>query len=128
MAIRKSNRVGTLSVTVAITSLSSIEVGVRVVISNSIGVGVWRWLIRVSNSSFNYRGMVSWGSMDNRGMVGWSSMDNWGMIGWAVGKDSLGSVETIGGISNSSNSSTKSLGLCGASVFSLIWFRDRLVG
>merc|ERR1719293_262336 len=134
MAIRKSNRVGTLSVTVAITSLSSIEVGVRVVISNSIGVGVWRRLIRVSNSSFDYRGMVSWGSMDNRGMVGWSSMDNrgsmdnWSMISWAVGKDSLGSVETIGGISNSSNSSTKSLGLCGASVFSLIWFGDRLVG
>merc|ERR1719145_207144 len=149
--IRKSNRVGTLSVTVTITSLSGIEVGVRVVISNSIGVGVWRWLIRVSNSSFDYRSMVSWGSMDIRGMVGWSSMDNrgsmdngsmisrgsmdnwgsmnnWGMISWAVGKDSLGSVETIGGISNSSNSSTKSLGLCGASVFSLIWFGDRLVG
>merc|ERR1719293_20311 len=124
MAIRKSNRVGTLSVTVAITSLSSIEVGVRVVISNSIGVGVWRWLIRVSNSSFDYRGMVSWGSMDNRGMVGWSSMDNRGMISWAVGKDSLGSVETIWGISNSSNSSTKSLGLCGASVLSLVWLGD----
>merc|ERR1719293_52697 len=187
MAIRKSNRVGTLSVTVAITSLSSIEVGVRVVISNSIGVSVWRWLIRVSNSSFDYRGMISWGSMDNRGMVGWSSMDNrgsmdnwsmisrgsmdnwgsmnnwgmigwamgkdngsmisrgsmdngsmisrgsmdnwgsmnnWGMISWAVGKDSLGSVETIWGISNSSNSSTKSLGLCGASVLSLVWLGD----
>merc|ERR1719419_1931661 len=71
----------------------------------------------------NNRSMISRGSMDNRG-----SMNNWGMIGWAVGKDSLSSLETIGGISNSSNSSTKSLGLSGASVFSLIWFGDRLVG
>merc|ERR1712046_102765 len=78
--IRKSNRVGTLSVTVAITSLSSIEVGVRVVVSNSIGVGIWRRLIRVSDSSFDNRGMVSWGSMDNWGMVGWSSMDNGGSM------------------------------------------------
>merc|ERR1719343_1955440 len=94
--IRKSNRVGTLSITIAITSLSSIEVGVRVVISNSIGVGVGRGLIWVGNGSFHNRGMIGWSSMDNWGMVSRGSMDNWGMIGWSMGKNSLGSVETVG--------------------------------
>merc|ERR1719343_1886008 len=100
--IRKSNRVGTLSITIAITSLSSIEVGVRVVISNSIGVGVGRGLIWVGNGSFHNRGMIGWSSMDNRGsmdnrsMVSRGSMNNWGMIGWSMGKNSLGSVETVG--------------------------------
>merc|ERR1719500_239114 len=94
-AIRKSNRVGTLSISGTITSLGSVEVGVGIVISNSICVSVRRGLIRVStlSISLDYRGMVgrgsvdnwgmvSWGSMDNWGMVSWGSMDNWGMVGW----------------------------------------------
>merc|ERR1719145_521305 len=82
-AIRKSNRVGTLSIAIAITSLSSIEVRVGVVISNGICVGVGRRHIRISNSCFHNWGMVSRGSMYNRSimnhwsMVGWGCMDNW---------------------------------------------------
>jgi len=152
-AIGKSNRVGSLSVTGTITSLSSIEVGVGVVISNSIGVGVRGGLIGIGNGSLHNWGMVSRGSMnnrgsmDNRGMVGrgsmdnggsmdnWSmvsrgsmnngsSMDNRGMVGGTMSKDSLGSVKTVRRVSNSGNTSTESLGLCGASVFSLVWLRD----
>ena len=42
--------------------------------------------------------------------------------------DSSGAMKTVWRINNRSNSSSKSLGLCGASVFSLIWLGDRLVG
>merc|ERR1711892_546668 len=72
--IRESNRVRSSSVTSTITSLSSIEISIGVVIRNSIGVGVGRRFIGVS------WGMVGWSSMDNWGMVGGSSMDNWGMV------------------------------------------------
>merc|ERR1719483_1916030 len=64
--IRKGNRVRSSSITITITSLSSIESSLGVVISNSISVSVRRRLIR-----------VSWLSM-----VGGSSMDNGGMISW----------------------------------------------
>merc|ERR1711892_1082751 len=37
------------------------------------------------------------------------------------------SMKTVRRVSNRSNSSSKSLGLCGASVFSLVWLGDRLV-
>ena len=73
------------------------------------------------------RSMIGWSCMDNRGsmdngsMVSRGSMNKWGVIGWAMGKDSLSSMETVRGVSNSSNSSTESLGLCGASVLSLVW-------
>merc|ERR1712106_732701 len=102
-AIRKSNGIRSSSVTSTITSFSSIEVGLGVVISNSIGVSVRRRLIRVSNGSMDKWGMVSrgcmdkrcmvsWGCVDNRGMISWSGMDYWGMIdrgsmvGWAMTK------------------------------------------
>ena len=42
--------------------------------------------------------------------------------------DSSSAMKTVWRISNRSNSSSKSLGLCGASVFSLVWLGDRLVG
>merc|ERR1719500_2556502 len=80
-AIRKSNRVGSCSIASTITSLSSVECSLGVVISNSISVGVGRRNIRVSWLSMIGRSsMVSWGSMDNRGMV-----DNRGMIGRSMG-------------------------------------------
>ena len=79
-AIGKSNRVRSRDNTISIRSLSSIESSLGVVISNTIGVGVWLrgslllnirgWLVS--------RGMGSY--LDNRGMVGWSSMDNGGMV------------------------------------------------
>merc|ERR1711874_572509 len=128
-AIRKGNRVRSLSITSTITSLSSIEVGVRVVIRDSISVGIRGGLIGVG------RGVVGWSSMDYRGMVGWGSMDNWssmvdrgGMVSWSMSKHSLGSMETVRRVSNSSNSSTKCLGLGGAPVLSLVGLGHGLVG
>merc|ERR1712106_1178610 len=126
-AIRKSNRVRSSSVTSTITSLSSVEVGLGVVISNSIGVSVRRGLIRVSNGSMDEWGMVSWGCMDKRGMVSWSSMDYWGMVdrgsmvGRAMTKNSPSSMKTVRRVSNGSNTGSESLGLNGASVLSLVW-------
>merc|ERR1712106_201974 len=104
-AIRKSNGVRSSSVTSTITSLSSVEVGLGVVIGNSIGVSVRRRLIGVSNGS-----MDKWGGMDNRCVVG-----------WAMTKNSPSSMKTVRRVSNGSNTSPKSLGLDGASVFSLEW-------
>merc|ERR1719500_1130359 len=78
-AIRKSNRVGSCSIASTITSLSSVECSLGVVISNSVSVGVGRRNIRVSWLSMIGRSsMVSWGSMDNRGMIGRSmGNSNW---------------------------------------------------
>merc|ERR1712128_104167 len=126
-AIRKSNGVRSSSVTSTITSLSSVEVGLGVVIGNSIGVSVRRRLIGVSNGSMDKRGMVSWGCMDKRGMVSRGGMDYWGMVdrgsmvGWAMTKNSPSSMKTVRRVSNSSNTGSESLGLDGASVFSLEW-------
>merc|ERR1712106_241210 len=126
-AIRKSNRVRSSSVTSTITSLSSVEVGLGVVISNSIGVSVRRGLIRVSNGSMDNRCMVSRGCMDKRGMVSGSGMDYWGMVdrrsmvGRAMTKNSPSSMKTVRRVSNGSNTSSESLGLNGASMLSLEW-------
>merc|ERR1719420_2263761 len=131
-AIGKSNGVRSLGIASTITSLSSVEVGVGVVVSYSVGVGVGGGLIGVG------RGMVSRGGMDNRGVVGRGGMDNWGsmdnrcVVGWgsvvdrgsmvsrSMSKDSLGSMKTVRRVSHSSNSCSKSLGLSGAPVFSLV--------
>merc|ERR1711983_506040 len=115
-AIRKNNRVRSLSIASTITGLSSVEVGVGVVISNSVGISVGRRLIRVSRS------MVGRGSMDNRGMVSRGSVDNWGsmvdgssvdnrgsMVSRSMSKDSLGSMKTVRRVSDSGNSSSESL-------------------
>merc|ERR1719412_1093532 len=66
----------------------------------------------------NNRGsMVSWGSMNNRGS----------MVGRSMSQNCLGTMKTVGRVSNGSNSSSKSLGLNGASMFSLVWLGYRLV-
>merc|ERR1719438_676454 len=72
-AIRKSNIIRSRNNTGSISSLSSVEVSLGVVISNSVLVGVGLisigWL----------RCMISRGSMDNRGMVdNRGVVDNWG--------------------------------------------------
>merc|ERR1712128_226382 len=72
----KSNSVRSFSITSTITSLSSIESSLGVVISNTIGVSIGRGLIRVSNGSSMDKGS----GMDNRGMICRSGMDNGGMI------------------------------------------------
>jgi len=109
-AIRKSNGVRSSSVTGTITSLSSIESRLGVVISNSVGVGVRRRLIRVSwlsvvgRSGVDNRGMISWSGVDNRGVISWSSVDNRGVIGWGVvdnrGMINRGMVDNWGMVDN----------------------------
>jgi len=132
-AIRKSNRVRSLSIASTITGLSSVEVGVGVVISNSVGVSVGGGLIRVgrgmvsggsmdNRGSVDNRGMISWGGMynrssvDNRGMVSRGSVDYRGgmvdrgsMVSRSMSKDSLGSMKTVRRVSDSGNSSSESL-------------------
>merc|ERR1719266_744110 len=83
-AVRESNGVRSGSIAITITSLSSVESSVGVVISNSVGVGVRRGLIRISwlsmvsrGSMVNNRGgMVSWGCVDDGGVISRGSMDS----------------------------------------------------
>merc|ERR1712123_135816 len=133
-AIRKSNGVRSSSVTGTITSLSSIESRLGVVISNSVGVGVRRRLIRVSWLSVVGRGgvdnggVISWSSMDSRGVIGWGMVDNRGgmvsskMSDWSVSTvcwlDLRKSLRVIYLVDRGVGSS-KSLGLDNASLFSI---------
>ena len=80
-AVRKSNGVRTLPLASSIIRLSSVEVGVGVVVSDGVLVGVGRYLIGVhlSNSVGN-RGMISRGSVDNGGVISWSSVDHRGSM------------------------------------------------
>merc|ERR1719476_403684 len=82
-AVRKSNRVGSLGIAGTIRGLLGVEVGLGVVIGNSVGVGVGGNLIGV-NLSLVGRGesvvgrggsVVSGGSVDNRGMISGGSVD-----------------------------------------------------
>jgi len=146
--IGKVDRVLTINDTSSIVVLSLVESSTRVVISNSIGVRVWGNLSKViSNISSLHWGMVSWGSMSNNwGMISWCSMsddrgsmsNNWGSNGtvsnnWgvdgvnSVGDNSISTVKSVGGISNNSSVGSESLALCCASVFSLVWFANRLM-
>ena len=115
-AIRKSNIIRSRNNTSSISSLSSVEVSLGVVISNSVLVGIGLisigWL----------RGMVSRGSVDSRGVVSRGSMvDRSSMVSRSMSKDSLSSMKTVRRVSNSSNSCSESLGLSGAPVLSLVW-------
>merc|ERR1719429_403047 len=91
-AIGKSNGVRSGDVGGTIRLLSSVEVGLGVVISNSVGEGVGGDLIGV------LLGLVSW----SRGVVGWSSLhNNWSSVDSVVdrGVDSMGnnwSVDSMG--------------------------------
>jgi len=152
-AIRKSNGVRSSNIGSTIGLFLSIEAGLGVVISNSVGVGVWGDLIGVglNISSLDWGmvswgwGMISWGSVDSVGN-NWGSVDDWGMdsmsnnwgsvdgmSNWGMdGVDSMGdngisSVKSVGGISNNSSVGAESLALGGGSVFSLVWLADRLM-
>merc|ERR1712209_253584 len=100
-AIGKSNRVGSLDIAGSIRGLLSVEVSLGVVISNSVGVGVGRDLIRVGLSMVSWSGgVVGWSSVDSVGN-NWSSVDsvsNWVSHNWSV--DSVGnhrgSVDGVG--------------------------------
>merc|ERR1711892_1450808 len=150
-AIRKVDRVGAFYNTGTIIGLSLVEGSTRVVISNSIGVGVGRGL-SIVRLGISTNSMVSnnWSMVDNRSMgnSNWVSnrMSNWvsnSMSNWVsnsmsnsmsksmsngVSNNTSSTMKTVGRVSYSSNSSSKSLGLSGASVFSLVWLGDRLVG
>merc|ERR1711892_1086241 len=110
-AIRKSNRVRSLSISVTITSLSSVEVGVGVVIGNGVGVSVRRGFIRIGRGGMDNGGMVNWRSMDYWGMVDdWGSMiDGGSMVSWSMNKTSPSSMKTVRRVSNSGNRSSESL-------------------
>merc|ERR1719250_571525 len=117
--IRKSNGVRSRDSSCTISSLFSIESSIGVVISNSISIGVWGRLIRVSwlssvicrgnldnwGSMHNWSSMVCRSSMDNwSSMVGRGSMDNWSMDSMnSMGNRSMDSVNSMS--SNRDNSS-----------------------
>merc|ERR1712154_377079 len=66
-AIGKSDRVGSLSVASTVRGLRGLEVGLGVVISHSVGVGVGGDHIRLSmvGGGSDHWGMVRWGSVDS---------------------------------------------------------------
>merc|ERR1719282_1664111 len=81
--------------------------------------------------------MVSWGSMSNNwGMVSRGSMsNNWGMICGSSMSNNWGSMDgmvnwgmdSVNSVGNNSIMGSESLALCCASVFSLVWFANRLM-
>jgi len=135
-AIRKGNGVRSGNIGSTIGLFLSVEVGLGVVISNSVGVGVGGDLIGVSlNWGMVNWGMVSWGSVDNWGSMdsmgnNWGSMDsmgnwvgnnwgmdsvgNWGMDGMSKnwGMDGMvdWSVDSVDSMGDNSISSVKSVG------------------
>merc|ERR1712154_105991 len=115
-AIGKVDRVRTINDTSSIIVLRLLESSTGVVISNSVVVSVW-------SSMSDDRGSMgyNWGS---NGAVS----NNWGMDGVnSVGDNSISTVKSVGGISNNSSVGSESLALCCASVFSLVWFANRLM-
>ena len=101
-SIGKSNRVGSGDVGGTIRLLLSVEVGLGVVISNSVGEGVGGDLIGVLLGLVSWsRGVVSWSSLHNNWSNNWGSLhNNWSSVGnnWSV--DSVGnnggSVDGVG--------------------------------
>ena len=101
-AVGKSNGVRTLTLAGAIVGLSSVEVGVGVVVSDGVLVGVGGDLIGVhlDRGSVVGRGGVvdNRGSVDNGGVVSRSSVDNGGSVVSRGSVDNGGSVVGRGGM------------------------------
>merc|ERR1712012_1273569 len=102
-AIGKSNRVGSGNVGGTIRLLLSVEVSLGVVISNSVGEGVGRDLIRVLLSLVGWsRGVVGWSSLHNNWSNNWGGLhNNWSSVDSVVdrGVDSVGnnwSMDSMG--------------------------------
>merc|ERR1711963_460997 len=118
-SIGKSNRVGSGDVGGTIRLLSSVEVGLGVVISNSVGEGVGGDLIGVLLGLVSWsRGVVGWSSLHNNWGNNWGSMDgvgNWVSHNWGVDSvvgsvdhwsmDSVGSVDSNWGSMDSMSNS-----------------------
>merc|ERR1719192_1705869 len=87
-AVREGDGVRAGHNTVGIAGLSSVEVGLGVVVGNSVGVGVGLWeLLLVDNSN---RGVVGRGSVDNRGGMVDSMGDKRGSMDSMVGNCVMG--------------------------------------
>jgi len=102
--IRESNGVRSGNSTGSIRGLSSLEVSLGIVISNSILVSVWcrLFLLMICRGSMISRGrdVVGWGRMHHRGMISWGNMHNGGsMIGWGM-VDYRGSMISRGMVNN----------------------------
>jgi len=101
-AVGKSNGVRALTLAGAVIGLSSVEVGVGVVVSDSVLVGVGGDLIGVhlDRGSVVGRGGVvdNRGSVDNGGVVSRSSVDNGGSVVSRGSVDNGGSVVGRGGM------------------------------
>merc|ERR1719429_348305 len=125
-SIRKSNRVGSGDVGGTIRLLSSVEVGLGVVISNSVGEGVGGDLIGVLLGLVSWsRGVVGWSSLHNNWSNNWGSLhNNWSSVGnnWSV--DSVGnnggSMDGVGSVdSNWGSMDSMSNSVVGSEVSSM---------
>merc|ERR1719328_501577 len=129
-SIGKSNRVGSGDVGGTIRLLLSVEVGLGVVISNSVGEGVGGDLIGVLLSLVGWsRGVVSWSSLhnnwsvdsmvdrgvdsvgnnwsvDSMGHMDWGMVDSVGHVDWSVMDSVVSVMSTIGSGGNNSKESS----------------------
>merc|ERR1719323_2683075 len=120
-AIGKSNGVRSSNVGGTIRLLSSVEVSLGVVISNSVGEGVGGDLIGVLLSLVGWsRSVVGWSSlhnnwsMDSMGHMDWGMVNSVGHVDWSVMDSVVSVMSTIGSGGNNSkeSSSDESLHFC----------------
>merc|ERR1711970_451717 len=131
-SIRESNRVRSSDSSCTISRLSSSIPRAGVVVINCIGVGVRTRYISIDRGSMGnhrvskYRDMVN--NRTSYGMGNWmsNSMDTSKYRSMCYNTSS--SMETVWRVSDSSNTSSKCLGLSCTSVFSLEWFGNGLMG
>merc|ERR1719419_1513258 len=123
-AVGKVDGVFTIDNTSSVIVLSLLESSTRVVISMSNNWGSMDSVVNWCMDSVS----KNWGSMDSMVNWGMDSMVNWGMDSMdSVGDNSISTVKSVGSISNNSSVGSESLALCCASVFSLVWFANRLM-
>ena len=112
-AVRKGNRVGSLGIAGTIRGLLSVEVGLGVVISNSVGVGVWGNLISIFLSLVSGSwSMVSGSSMSNN----WSSVDSMSQRSSMDGMSKRSSMDSMSNSGVGNNWSVDSMGNWGNGV------------
>merc|ERR1719431_147330 len=128
-AVREGHRVGALSLACAITGLGGVEVGLGVVVSDGVVVGVGGDLVGVHlggvvgrggmGNSMDSRGVVGRGSVHNGGsMVSRGSVNNGGSVvgsmvgngGSVVGRSNNGMAGTVVGTVDSVDSSLAEVG------------------
>merc|ERR550534_3017126 len=156
-AVGKGNRVSSGDVAGTIGLLLSVEGGLGVVISDSVGEGVGGNPISIDLS----RGMVAGGGVHHRGMVGGGGVHHRGVVRGggvdgvsddggvdgvgnsvvseavvgergvdgvnSVGNNSISSVKSVGGISHDGGVGSESLALGGGPVLSLVGLAHGLV-